>query len=101
MEEIQRGIGESIAYDSKKGDDWLSDFINAKSFKDYDRNLALQYYKQGFLVPKILIYIFKDKGAWSSEVLAELEDKVVTNAQQIQAQHGMTKSGGNFKKSWL
>jgi len=101
LEEIQRGIEESIAYDKKKGGDWMAEFIHGKSFYDFDRDAAIQHYTKGFLVPKILIYIFKDRGSWSSEVLSDLEERVVANAQKIQSQHGMTKNGENFSKSWL
>ena len=101
LEEIQRGIEESIAYDKKRGGEWVSEFIHGKSYRDFDTKMALEHYTKGFLVPKILIYIFKDRGSWSSEVLEELEDRVVANAQRIQSQHGITKSGENFSKSWL
>ena len=59
------------------------------------------HYAIGKKSPKILIYIFKDKGLWSSQVLIELKDQVVKNALQIKKRNNKTWIGKAYNKDWL
>ena len=65
-------------------------------------NKASQIYKKiGKQQPKILIYIFKDKGLWSSQVVIELEDRIVNNAEVINDKNNRTAIGKAFNKDLL
>lgn len=101
--EIHRGIGEGIAYDAKKdGNQWVKLYMQAKAQKDLgnDRQ-AREIYKQGFLIPKTLIYIFKDRGMWSSEVVDDLKGTVINNALSIKRKNGQAFIKGADTKGWL
>lgn len=98
--EINRGLSKSISYN---GDDtWLKAYLKAVEERDKG-NLASSktHYSIGKKSPKILIYIFKDKGMWSSQVLIELKDQVTKNALQIKRKNNKTWIGKAYSKDWL
>lgn len=100
INEIKRGLSNSIAYDGK--DTWMQAYTKAIEEKKAGHlDEAKYHYKIGKKQPKILIYIFKDKGMWSSQVVAELEDRVVDNASVIYAKNNKTAIGKAFNKDWL
>lgn len=105
--EIHRGIAKSISYKTDKyknqvGFEWIRAWKAAKDEKDMGRiERAKDYFKAGVRIPKILIYIFKDKGMWSSEVVASLENQVITNAMVIRKNNNKAPIGGAYYKDWL
>lgn len=100
INEIKRGLSNSIAYDGK--DTWMQAYTKAIEEKKAGHlDEARCHYKIGKKQPKILIYIFKDKGMWSSQVVAELEDRVVDNASVIYAKNNKTAISKAFNKDWL
>lgn len=101
IDEVQRGIEESIAYNKNKGGDWYANYIHAISSRDYSEELGREYYKAGYKIPKILIYIFKDKGLWASETLEELEERLINNALKITRDRGIQDNGEYYTKAML
>lgn len=101
--EIHRGIGQGIAYNPKKDNDqWVRLYIAAQKQKDAGNiEQAKEIYKKGYLVPKTLIYIFKDKGMWSSEVVDELKGQVINNALSIKRKNGQAFIKGGDTKGFL
>jgi hypothetical protein len=100
INEIQRGLSRSISY---YGDDtWFKAYLKAIEEKGKDNlQSAKTHYAIGKKSPKILIYIFKDKGMWSSQVLIDLKDQVVKNALQIKKKNNSTYIGKAYNKDWL
>lgn len=98
--EINRGLSKSISYNSD--DTWLRAYLKAIEEKGKGNIEASKtHYAIGKKSPKILIYIFKDKGLWSSQVLIELKDQVVKNALQIKKRNNKTWIGKAYNKDWL
>lgn len=100
INEIQRGLSRSISY---YGDDtWFKAYLKAIEEKGKGNlQSAKTHYAIGKKSPKILIYIFKDKGMWSSQVLIDLKDQVVKNALQIKKKNNSTYIGKAYNKDWL
>lgn len=104
IREIHRGIGKGISYKPlKKGNElWVTSYIKAEKYKSIkDIDAAKNFYKKGFLEPKILIYIFKDRGLWSSQVIEGLKDRVIDNAINIKRKNGDAFIKGADTKGWL
>ncbi len=100
INEVHRGLSKSISFE---GDDaWVRAYMKAKEAKEKgDIQSATKIYKIGKRQPKILIYIFKDKGMWSSQVVFDLEDQVINNAKVISNKNNKTAIGKAFNKDWL
>lgn len=99
-DEINRGLSRSIAYNSD--DTWLRAYLKAMEEKEKGNlESARTHYVIGKKSPKILIYIFKDKGMWSSQVLIDLKDQVIRNALQIKKKNNKTWIGKAYNKDWL
>ncbi len=100
--EIHRGLSESISFNKNQGYEWIKDYVNAKQLKEKGQiGEAKNIFLKGVKVPKILIYIFKDKGLWSSQVVKELEGQVIENAKVIRQKNNKASIGGSFTKDWL
>lgn len=100
--EIHRGLSESISFNKNQGYEWIKDYVNAKQLKEKGQiGEAKNVFLKGVKVPKILIYVFKDKGLWSSQVVKELEGRVIENAKVIRQKNNKASIGGSFTKDWL
>lgn len=100
--EINRGLAESIAFNKTDGPQWINSYVEALKAKDAgDIELSKEIFRQGISVPKILIYIFKDRGMWSSQVVEDLRDDVINNALTIKKHNNHASIGGAYSKDWL
>lgn len=100
INEINRGLSRSIAYNND--DTWFKAYLKSIEEKEKgDLKSAATHYTIGRNSPKILIYIFKDKGMWSSQVLISLKDQVIKNALQIKKKNNKTWIGKAYNKDWL